>query len=127
MSTTVQTKLDKAAITGLDLSAYLVKDPARAIAFYRDVLGLQPTAVDDQGRGAEFTLADGQTFGVWKPEEGEGSGGGVVMFAVGDIQAAVARIRANGGTVSDATESPVCFMSFGSDPDGNGFIVHQRK
>ncbi len=27
-------------ITGMDLSGYMVKDAPRAIAFYRDVLGL---------------------------------------------------------------------------------------
>jgi predicted enzyme related to lactoylglutathione lyase len=126
MSTMEDTKLDQAAIVGMDLSAYLVDDPARAIAFYRDVLGLVPTAVDDEGRGAEFTLADGQTFGVWKADGGPSSGG-AVMFAVGDVHAAVARIRANGGTIADPIESPVCHMAFGNDPAGNGYIIHQRK
>ncbi len=118
-------KLDGAQITGLDMAAYLVRDAERAIAFYRDVLGLTPTEVDKEGRGAEFTLADGSTFGVWKPEDGET--GGTVMFAVGDAQAAVARFRARGVELSDPMETPVCFMSFGTDPDGNGFIIHQRK
>ena len=35
------------AVTGLDLSGYMVKDAARAIAFYRDVLGLE----DDEREG----------------------------------------------------------------------------
>lgn len=30
-------------IKGIDIAAYLVKDPQAAIAFYRDVLGIQPT------------------------------------------------------------------------------------
>ncbi|HLY01768.1 MAG TPA: VOC family protein [Candidatus Cybelea sp.] len=112
-------------IKGIDLSAYLVKDPQAAIAFYRDVLGMQPTAIDDQGRGAEFTLPDGSTFGVWKPEDGET--GGAVMFAVDDAKAAIEHYRARGLKLSDVMESPVCFMAFGSDPEGNGFIIHQRK
>jgi predicted enzyme related to lactoylglutathione lyase len=49
------------------------------------------------------------------------------LFAVGDASEAVARIRANGGTVADPMETPVCFMAFGADPDGNGYIIHQRK
>jgi predicted enzyme related to lactoylglutathione lyase len=126
MSTLEKTTLDRSAITGMDIIAYLVGDPERAIAFYRDVLGIQPTDVDEKGRGAEFTLADGQTFGVWKPDDGPQSGA-TIMFAVADIQAALTRIRANGGTVSDADETPVCFMAFGTDPDGNGFIIHQKK
>jgi predicted enzyme related to lactoylglutathione lyase len=112
-------------ITGMDLSAYLVRDPQKAIAFYRDIMGMTPTAVDDQGRGAEFTLSDGSTFGVWKPEEG--GTGGAIMFAVPDARAAVAHYRARGLQVSDVTESPVCYMAFASDPDDNMIIIHQRK
>ena len=78
-------------IKGIDIAAYLVKDPQAQIAFYRDVLGMQPTEIDEQGRGAEFTLADGSTFGVWKPEGGES--GGTIMFAVDDAKAAVEHYR----------------------------------
>ena len=33
------------AITGMDLSGYMVKDARRAIGFYRDVLGLETVFV----------------------------------------------------------------------------------
>jgi predicted enzyme related to lactoylglutathione lyase len=121
---TTQTTGRETDIKGIDLTAYLVKDPQRAIAFYRDVMGMTPTAVDDQGRGAEFTLPDGSTFGVWKPEEE--STGGAIMFAVDDAKAAVERYRSRGLQVSDVTESPVCRMAFASDPEGNTIIIHQR-
>ena len=112
-------------ITGIDIAAYLTGDPQRSIAFYRDVLGMTPTDTSDP-RGAEFTLADGSTFGVWKPDDGQTSGG-AIMFAVNDINTAIAEFRARGAQLSDPTESPVCFISFGADPDGNGIIIHQRK
>jgi predicted enzyme related to lactoylglutathione lyase len=112
-------------VKGVDIIAYLTKDPARSIAFYRDVLGLTPTEIDPEGRGAEFELADGTTFGVWKPDDA--SSGATIMFAVDDAGAAVAEFRARGAELSDPVETPVCYMSFGSDPDGNAFIVHQRK
>jgi predicted enzyme related to lactoylglutathione lyase len=118
---------DPASIRGMDLAAYLVRDPKAAIAFYRDVLGLEPTAVDNEGRGAEFTLADGSTFGVWRPEDQKDAGGGAVMFAVADVPAAIARIRERGAEVSEPMESPVCTMAFGKDPEGNGYIIHCRK
>jgi len=118
---------DPASIRGMDLAAYLVRDPKAAIAFYRDVLGLTPTAVDTEGRGAEFTLADGTTFGVWKPDDQEGASGGAIMFAVADVKAAIARIRERGAEVSEPMESPVCTMAFGRDPEGNGYIIHCRK
>lgn len=112
-------------IKGIDLCGFLVKDPAKAIEFYRDVLGIQPTEIDAEGRGAEFTLADGTTFGVWRPEDGET--GGFVMFAVDDIGQAVSTLRARGVQIPDAMETPVCHMTFAQDPEGNGFIIHQRK
>lgn len=112
-------------IKGIDIAAYLVKDPQAQIAFYRDVLGMQPTEIDEQGRGAEFTLADGSTFGVWKPDGGES--GGTIMFAVDDAKAAVEHYRARGLELSDVMESPVCFMAFAHDPEGNRLIIHQRK
>ncbi len=112
-------------IKGIDITGFLVKDPAKAIAFYRDVLGIQPTEIDEDGRGAEFTLADGTTFGVWRPEDGET--GGFVMFAVDDINAAIEQLRGRGVQLPDPMETPVCHMTFAQDPEGNGFIIHQRK
>jgi catechol 2,3-dioxygenase-like lactoylglutathione lyase family enzyme len=52
-------------IKGIDLSGYMVKDAARAIAFYRDVFGLEPSRIYPDNRGAEYDLPDGTTFGLW--------------------------------------------------------------
>jgi len=112
-------------VTGIDIAGFLVKDPAKAIAFYRDVLGMKPTAIDEEGRGAEFELADGSTFGVWKPEGDHG--GTFAMLAVKDIRRAIAEYRSKGLEISEPDETPVCFMAFARDPEGNGLIVHQRK
>lgn len=49
------------------------------------------------------------------------------MFAVDDARAAVELYRKRGLQLSDVTESPVCFMAFGADPEGNAIIIHQRK
>jgi predicted enzyme related to lactoylglutathione lyase len=117
--------LDRASITGIDIAVYHTRDAARSIAFYRDVLGIQPSDVDAQGRGAEFALADGSTLGVWNT--GQGDAGGIMMFAVGDIGAALTRFRGNGASIGDPMETDVCFMAVGNDPDGNRFIIHQRK
>jgi catechol 2,3-dioxygenase-like lactoylglutathione lyase family enzyme len=123
--TETQARRSKTEITGIDIAAYLVRDPARAIAFYRDVLGMAPTMIDDEGRGAEFTLSDGSTFGVWKPEEG--ASGGAIMFAFDDARAAVEHYRGRGLQLSDVQESPACSMAFARDPEGNVIIIHQRK
>lgn len=112
-------------VKGVDICGYKVDDPAKAIAFYRDVLGMVPTHVDGEGRGAEFTLADGATFGVWHIPGAELGGG--FLFAVDDIAAAVTHYRTKGLEISDVTETPVCFMAFTQDPEGNRLIIHQRK
>jgi predicted enzyme related to lactoylglutathione lyase len=112
-------------IKGIDLAGYLVEDPQRAIAFYRDVLGMTPTDVDADGRGAEFELADGSTFGVWRTPDARQAG--FVMFAVDDANAKVAELRAKGVPMSDIMETPVCHMAFGPDPEGTAIIIHQRK
>jgi catechol 2,3-dioxygenase-like lactoylglutathione lyase family enzyme len=51
-------------ITGMDLSGYTVNDAPRAVAFYRDVLGLEPVLLYPDNRGAEYELPDGSTFGL---------------------------------------------------------------
>lgn len=120
-----QTTSTKGAVTGTDIAGFLVRDPQAMIAFYRDVLGMQPTEIDPEGRGAEFTLADGSTFGVWRTESGET--GGFTMLAVDDIRAAHSAMKGRGLELSPIDESPVCHMAFGKDPEGNAVIIHQRK
>jgi predicted enzyme related to lactoylglutathione lyase len=116
-------------ITGMDLSGYMVKDAARAIAFYRDVLGLEPVKVYPDNRGAEYELADGTTFGLW------GGGGAVmpfqpsngILFAVDDLAAAVSALKARGISVQMEHETPVCTMAMIYDPEGNMVTLHKRK
>jgi len=115
-------------ILGVDIFGPATRDPKRLVAFYQDVLGLTPTDIDENGSGAEFELADGTTFGVWQPPEAPTSGAGyVALFAVKDINAAVALFRSRGAKLDDPFETPVCILSFGKDPDGNEFGIHQRK
>ena len=114
-------------IVGVDIFGPSTPDGPRLIAFYRDVLGMNPTGHDEHGRGAEFELKDGTTFGVYQPENAQKGAGYGALFAVRDINAAVALFRSRGAQLSDPFETPVCFMSFGQDPDGNMFGIHQRK
>jgi predicted enzyme related to lactoylglutathione lyase len=115
-------------VTGLDLSAYMVKDAARAIEFYRDVLGLEPTKVYPENNGAEYEFSDGTTFGLW-------SGGGMMpfqpsngnLFAVDDIDAAVAAVKSRGLQVVMEHETDVCFLAMIMDTEGNSVTLHKRK
>jgi predicted enzyme related to lactoylglutathione lyase len=114
-----------ATIRGIDIAGYLVADPQRAIAFYRDVLGMTPSEIDADGRGAEFELADGSTFGIWHTPDSKQCG--FVMFAVDDARAKVDELRGKGVSMSDVIETPNCTMSFALDPEGTAVFVHQRK
>jgi uncharacterized protein YndB with AHSA1/START domain/predicted enzyme related to lactoylglutathione lyase len=115
-------------ITGMDLSGFMVKDAPRAIAFYRDVLGLEPVTVYSGDRGAEYVLPDGSDFGLW------GGGGPIpfqpsngILFAVDDLDAAVAALKARGIPILMQNETPNCFMASIADPEGNSIFLHKRK
>jgi predicted enzyme related to lactoylglutathione lyase len=113
------------SINGIDLAGYLVAEPQAVLTFYRDVLGMKPTWIDEEGRGAEFDLADGQTFGFWRTSEVDK--GGFVMFAVSDVRAKTAELRSRGVEVGEIEDTPNCLMAFALDPEGNSVIIHQRK
>jgi predicted enzyme related to lactoylglutathione lyase len=113
------------SINGIDLAGYLVADPQAQLLFYRDVLGLTPSWIDDEGHGAEFDLPSGETFGVWSTPEVQT--GGFVMFAVNDVRAKAAELRSRGVQLSGIEDTPNCLMAFGPDPEGNSVIIHQRK
>ena len=116
-------------IIGMDLSGYMVEDAPRAIAFYRDVLGLEPVLVYSDDRGAEYELPDGTTFGLW------GAGGRVmpfqpsngILFAIDDLDAAVAAVKERGIALLMETETPVCRMAMINDTEGNIVTLHKRK
>ena len=113
--------------TGIDIHAYLVKDPKRAIKFYRTTLGLIPSWESEQG--AEFELSDGSTFGVWKMSDGSWHPSAGVFFAVPDIGDAIAKLRSQGIKFQseEPFDSPVCRMIEVQDSEGNSFMLHQRK
>jgi predicted enzyme related to lactoylglutathione lyase len=114
-------------VTGIDVHCYLVKEPERAIKFYRDVLGL-PLTRELGGNGAEFELGDGSTFGVWKLQDGTWHSSDGVMFAVSDLAQVVKEYRKRGGTVlGEIQDLEHCKMAICQDTEGNGFILHQLK
>jgi catechol 2,3-dioxygenase-like lactoylglutathione lyase family enzyme len=108
----------------VDFVSVPTRDYARALAWYRDVLGL-----------AESEFSEGEvetpnvTLSFWKPEDdGEPfvpneSG---IGLRVADVEAAVEEVRAAGGAVIGIEDSGVCHMGFVRDPDGNVLILHRR-
>jgi catechol 2,3-dioxygenase-like lactoylglutathione lyase family enzyme len=111
-------------IQQVDFVSVPTRDLARAVAWYRDVLGLPSN---------EYTEAEIETPNVtlsfWSPEEqGETfvpNENGLAL-RVADVHAAVGEIRAAGGEVIGIDDSGVCHMGFVKDPDGNVLILHRR-
>ena len=100
------------------------RDYERAIAWYRDVLGLP---VSEYSEGEIET--PNVTLSFWNPEdEGEEFVANVAGFGlrVADVEAAVEEVRAGGGEVMGIVDSGVCHMGFVKDPDGNTLILHRR-
>jgi predicted enzyme related to lactoylglutathione lyase len=115
-------------ITGMDISAFMCKDGARAITWYRDVLGLEPVKVYPDNRGAEYELPDGTTFGLF------GGGGAMpfqpsngILFAVDNFDVAVSSLKSRGIPVVLERETPNCFMAVINDTEGNSVFLHKRK
>jgi predicted enzyme related to lactoylglutathione lyase len=114
-------------VHGIDASYYLTKKLTDSTKFYSELLGMEPT-MHMPDFVTEFTFPGGETFGLYQSEQMTPSGG--VMFAVDDVADFVAKAKAGGVEFDEGgeiTDTPVCHMAFGKDPEGNGFIVHHRK
>jgi predicted enzyme related to lactoylglutathione lyase len=108
--------------------AIAVSNAERARKFYHETLELTPTHTAMNGAWVEYDLG-AITIGVgchptWKPSRD----GTTVAFEVGDIDAAIAKLKGRGVTFDiEKTETPVCWMAQFRDPDGNKLVVHKRK
>ena len=114
------------AVIGLDFLGVPSRDPARARAFYRDVLGMRP---DDH---AEYEQWAGDTcFAIWEPERVgmpfTPQKGNPLPLGVDDVAAARAELEAKGVEfLGDTFDTGVCHMAMFTDPDGNDLMLHHR-
>jgi catechol 2,3-dioxygenase-like lactoylglutathione lyase family enzyme len=108
----------------VDFVSVPTRDIARAVRFYRDVLGL-PESEFSEGE----VEAPNVTFGFWDAEaDGEEfvpNAAGVALRVV-DVASAVEEARAAGAEVIGIEDTGVCHMGFVKDPDGNVLILHRR-
>ena len=108
----------------VDFVSVPTRDVARAVRFYRDVLGLPES---------EYSVGEVETpnvtLGFWNPEE-DGERFVAIESGIGlrvaDVQAAVEEMRAAGAEVVGIEDSGVCHMGFVKDLDGNVLILHRR-
>jgi len=111
-------------IEQVDFVSVPTRDLPRAVAFYRDALGLPESEYSD----GELETPN-VTLSFWNPEtEGEPfhpNNAGLAL-RVDDVEAAVEEFRAAGGEVIGVQDSGVCHMGFVKDLDGNVLILHRR-
>jgi predicted enzyme related to lactoylglutathione lyase len=117
-------------VKGIDFVVYNVSNMQQAIAFYRDTLNL-PLEYEYEGNWAEFSIGP-MTLALCGPEWSQPpqrgyQGGATVALAVEDINAAAEELRSKGIAVETPNETPVCYIAWFEDPDGNRLILHQRK
>jgi catechol 2,3-dioxygenase-like lactoylglutathione lyase family enzyme len=109
----------------VDFLSVPTRDVARAVAFYRDVLGLPPSEVSE----GEVETPN-VTLSFWNPErDGEEVAPNVAGFAlrVADVEAARRELESRGVEfIGETFDSGVCHMGFFKDPDGNTVILHRR-
>jgi catechol 2,3-dioxygenase-like lactoylglutathione lyase family enzyme len=108
----------------VDFVSVPTRDSARAVAWYREVLGLPVS---------EFTEGEVETPNVtlsfWNPEaDGEPFQANTagIGLRVEDVAAAVEEVRGHGAEIIGIQDSGVCHMGFVKDPDGNVLILHRR-
>lgn len=120
-------------VTGVDFINLPVSDLDASRAWYRDVLGLEPSQVYQRpgkpALGAEFetgtvtlALVDPTAVGrELKPNAFP------IALRVEDVAAARATLEAKGVEFfGDTIDTGVCHMAFFADPDGNAFMLHRR-
>ena len=103
----------------------MVKDMERAIAFYRDVIGLDLKV--NHGGWAELGYDDA-VVALHAGGDGEYRSTGLT-FRVPDIETACAEVKAGGGSVVQPPVEPpgVGIIRVAvADPKGNGFTITQR-
>jgi predicted enzyme related to lactoylglutathione lyase len=105
---------------------YPVSDVQRAVAFYRDVLGLTKTDFEADF-WVEFDVG-GVTFGIGNFEQvGKPGTAQSLAVEVSDMTTARAELSARGGESSEPFETKICYISVVRDPDGNQIWLHQAK
>ncbi len=105
---------------------YPVTDMPRAVAFYRDALGLSTTDVTSDF-WVEFDV-EGSTFGIGNFEQ-VGTPGSAQSLAleIADLDAFRALLAARGVEASEPHDLKRCRISVVRDPDGNQVWLHQLK
>ena len=113
-------------VKGVDFIWTVAEDVDATARFYRDVLGLPSTGIQDDDwrefQAGSTTLAVTPTHvGLQPPKV-------LMALAVDDVDAALQEAREAGAQVLHETrDTPACRNAMIADPDGNPIWLHQRK
>jgi len=115
-------------VEGTDFAVVFVDDYAKAVSFYRDVLGLEHL---DYGKipGGEFETGNLTLQVIEASAIGRdfNPSGHPIALHVEDVEAARAELEAEGVEFQAETiDSGVCHMAPFEDPAGNALLLHKR-
>ena len=114
------------SIKTIAFTMYPVTDMPRAVAFYRDALGLSPGELQSDF-WYEFEAGDG-TFGIGNFEQvGKPGTAQSLALEVDDLAGLRTSLKERGFDSTEPHQFPSCMISVVSDPDGNQIWLHQRK
>ena len=116
------------AVKDIAFFAYSVKDVPKAVAFYRDVVGLKPGGLNIEDHWVEFEVGSA-TFGIGDGtslgfEPGKSTG---MSLEVDDIKKMRDDFISKGVKIGELHDFPSCQAAFAEDPEGNKFALHQKK
>ena len=111
-----------------DFVSVPVTDLERSTVWYRDVLGLEQTAVE---QWPEFRLGENAFLYLLDPtnigEEFRGPHTAAIALRVPDVGATKRELEEQGVEFDgDVLDTGVCHMAPFRDPDGNSFLLHRR-
>ncbi len=113
------------AVVGFAFTVYPVRDLARAVAFYRDRIGLRPAETFGD-EIVEFTVGNA-TFAIDTNAVAEPGTQCSAAFEIAGLDDLHASLVAHGVAVAEIMDFPPCRMAIVTDPDGNRFTIHERK
>jgi|SRR5271165_2639776 len=114
------------AATGIAFTMYPVSNVPRAVAFYRDVLGLSQSGLESE-HWVEFEAGSG-TFGIADFEQAGAPGSAQSLaLEILDLAGFRKRLSAHGVDSSEPYAMKSCSISVVRDPDGNQVWLHERK
>ena len=117
-------------VTGVDFVSIPTQDLERAVAFYRDTLGLPCSVHRPERHFAEFETGT-VTINIQDPAQmGIGTfqaNAAHLALHVDDVAFARVTLEERGVTFPmDTVDTGVCHMAPFTDPDGNALLLHHR-